>query len=111
MKMPNNEEASVAEKKITEYLLSETHQTGKHKATFFKGFGFNCNEITAFEIALKIHAIEREIENIKESEFGKKYELKCDINTPDKRNPCIVSIWIIENESKEPKLITAYPAK
>jgi hypothetical protein len=39
MKLPNCEQAVVAEAKITRYLLSETHEDGKHKAAFFTHFG------------------------------------------------------------------------
>lgn len=55
--------------------------------------------------------IDRDIEKTKDSDFGVKYELKCKIKTPDERNPCIVTVWIVENGQEEPKLITAYPAK
>jgi hypothetical protein len=37
--------------------------------------------------------------------------LKCEIKTPDERNPCIVTVWIVENGQEVPKLVTAYPAK
>ncbi|MCG2461461.1 hypothetical protein K8352_11930 [Flavobacteriaceae bacterium F89] len=109
--MPNNTEAVVDANKITDYLLSDTHEIGKHKAKFFKSFGFDENSPTIFEEALKTHAVEREIVNNNDSPFGTKYKLECDIETPDERNPCIVSVWIIENDMDEPRLITAYPAK
>ena len=32
MKIPNNEYSFVPDNKITDYLLSETHKIGKHKA-------------------------------------------------------------------------------
>ncbi|WP_417372196.1 DUF6883 domain-containing protein [Gelidibacter japonicus] len=109
--MPNNTKAVVDANKITDYLLSDTHEIGKHKAAFFKSFGFDKSSPPIFEEALKNHAVEREIVNNYGSPFGKKYQLECDIETPDKRNPCIVSIWIIENDTQEPRFITAYPAK
>jgi len=111
MKIPNNTEAVVNTSKITDYLLSDTHETGRHKAAFFNSFGFEVNSLTIFEKALKTHALERDIEEISVSDYGKKYKLECVIETPDQRNPCIVTIWIIENGTDEPRLITAYPAK
>ncbi len=111
MKMPNKTEAVVDANKISDYLLSDTHEIGKHKAAFFKRFGFDANSPTIFEEALKTHAIEREILKYDVSPFGTKYKLECDIETPDQRNPCIVSVWIIENDTIEPRLVTAYPAK
>jgi hypothetical protein len=110
MKMPNNELSIVADNKITDYLLSDTHIQGKSKANFFKRFGFDNSDIDIFREALIQHSNEREIELIKDSGFGNKYELKCEIKTPDDRNPCIVTVWIIENGEESPKLVTAYPA-
>lgn len=111
MKMPNNTEAIVDTNKITDYLLSDTHEIGKHKAAFFKSFGFDVSSPITITKALKAHAEERVILNSKDSPYGKKYELECEIETPDDRNPCIVSVWIIENNTNEPRLITAYSAK
>jgi len=110
MKIPNNEYSLVADNKITDYLLSETHEIGKHKAEFFKRFGFSLNEIDTFKYSLIQHSIDRDIVETKHSNFGVKYELKCEFKTPDDRNPCIKTVWIVENGHEEPKLITAYPA-
>ncbi|TRW25964.1 hypothetical protein FMM05_07010 [Flavobacterium zepuense] len=111
MKIPNNNQSFVAESKITEYLLNEIHEIGKHKADFFKRFGFDLADIGTFKGSLIQHSIDRDIEKTKKSDFGTKYELKCEITTPDERNPCIVTVWIVEDGQDEPKLVTAYPAK
>lgn len=111
MKIPNNNQSFVADNKITGYLLNELHEIGKHKANFFKRFGYKIDDIETFKNSLIQHAIEREIEQTKDSKFGIKYELKCKIITPDQRNPCIITIWIIETGQEKPILITAYPAK
>lgn len=110
MKIPNRENAAVAIRKITEYLLSDTHPIGRGKAAFFKKFGFESSNPGAFEAAMIIHADEREIEKETNSEYGTKYELRCELNTPDNRNPCIVSIWMISDGSENPSLVTAYPS-
>jgi hypothetical protein len=111
MKIPDNNRSFVADNKITNYLLSEMHEKGKHKADFFKLFGFDIADIDTFRVSLIQHSIDRDIEKRKDSDFGIKYELKCEIKTPDERNPCIVTIWVVEIGQLEPKLVTAYPAK
>ena len=111
MKIPNNNLSFVADNKIEHYLLSDIHEIGKHKADFFKRYGFDISNIDTFKSSLIQHSIDRDIEKTKDSAFGVKYELKCEIKTPDERNPCIVTVWIVENGQEEPKLITAYPAK
>ena len=40
VKLPNAEQAIVESRKITHYLLSETHPDGKSKENFFSRFGF-----------------------------------------------------------------------
>ena len=109
--MPNSALSFVAREKITDYLLSPTHATGKDKAKFFSGFGFNIMEIDVFRNALIEHSVVRDVESNQTSPFGMKYKLVCEIQTPDQRNPCIVSVWIIDSGTDAPKLITAYPDK
>ena len=41
MKLPNRENAYIPPRKLTEYLLSETHSIGKSKAKFFRAIGFD----------------------------------------------------------------------
>jgi hypothetical protein len=40
MNLPNRENAAIPEAKITEYLLSDSHRDGQHKAAFFRRFGY-----------------------------------------------------------------------
>ena len=109
MKIPNCEKSIVEDEKITAYLLNDSHFIGKHKSKYFKRFGFDAADIGTFKESLIQHSIDRDIGNSKKSKFGKKYELKCEIKTPDKRNPCVVTIWIVEKDNACPRLITAYP--
>jgi len=109
MKMPNSDQSFVAEQKITDYLLSDTHEFGKGKAKFFKKFGFDVADIGTFKDALIQHSVDRDIEREDATGYGAKYILTCEIQTPDERNPCIVTVWIIETGTEVPKLITAYP--
>lgn len=70
---------------------------------------FAISDMDTFISSLIQHSIERDIEETTATEFGDKYELKCEIQTPDDRNPCIVTVWIIENGKQRPTLVTAYP--
>lgn len=108
MKIPNNNLSFVADNKIKDYLLNESHPEGMSKAKFFKHFGFNLSNIETFKESLKQHSIDRDIEKTVENNFGVKYMLKCEIETPDKRNPCIISVWLVEKGQQQPVLITAY---
>jgi hypothetical protein len=107
--MPNNEQAFVADNKIDNYLLSDTHNEGKHKSAFFKRFGFGSSEQEKFKESLLDHAKTREVVTTTEVGHGTKYVLECELKTPDERNPCVKSVWIIGNDESDPRLVTAYP--
>ena len=109
MKIPNNDQSVVLPEKITKYLMNCNHETGKHKAQFFSSFGFTVEDSGTFRNALIQHSIDRDIEFINDTGFGVKNKLVCKIQTPDERNPCIVTVWIVESGTIAPKLITAYP--
>ena len=66
MKIPNNNLSFVADNKITDYLLSDIHEIGKHKADFFKRFGFDISDVDTFKGSLIQHSIDRDIEKTKE---------------------------------------------
>ena len=46
--------------------------------------------------------------NIEPTDFGTKYQVECQLETPDEMNPCILSVWIVEDDLP-PRLITAHP--
>jgi hypothetical protein len=111
MLMPNKENALVEEKKIRQYLLNLVHKQGGPKANFFFGFGFSLDDIELFRLALTDHAITREVSDCTEDEFGVIYTLVCEFRTPDTRNPCIRTVWIVNKGEVLPRLVTAYPKK
>lgn len=43
MKLLNGNNPFISREKLTNYVLSETHATGKFKAKYFRGLGFNEN--------------------------------------------------------------------
>ncbi|HLP10676.1 MAG TPA: hypothetical protein VK177_02030 [Flavobacteriales bacterium] len=109
--MPNKEYSIVEPQKIVSYLLNPDHEIGGPKSQFFFKFGFDREQPEIFERALKVHAFERDVFNTQPGLHGTKYKLVCEIVTPDARNPCIVTVWIINTGSETPKLVTAYPNK
>lgn len=96
--------------KITDYLLSATHPTGRSKAAFFSAFGFAAADPVRLANALEAHARTRPVIDVVENVFGMKRQVRCAIETPDGRNPCIVAIWLQPAVTTIHRLITAYPA-
>ncbi len=41
--------------------------------------------------------------------YGMKFIVRCTLRTPDKRDPCIMTVWIAETGAY-PRLVTAYPS-
>jgi hypothetical protein len=111
MKLPNYEKALVPKAKITDYLLSLTHRDGCTKAKFFMQFGFSVQQWEILAEALKYHAVSNKIAKTEISYFGIRYIIEGHISSPDKRNPCVRSVWFVENGADIPYFVTAYPLK
>ena len=111
MKLPNYERAVVPRAKVADYLLSETHRDGQHKALFFKRFGFAVEEWAILAQALQQHAADQEVTRVEVSPYGQRYMLEGPIPSPDGRNPLIRTVWFMETNEDTPRFVTAYPLR
>ncbi len=109
-RLPNCEMAFVEPRKITGYLLSDTHPVGRSKAVFFRLFGFRADRPELLVAALLEHAATAVVTAIIGSPFGVKYEISGPLGTPDGRSVAMKAIWIVEVGGSEPRFVTAYPA-
>lgn len=109
MKLPNWQQAIIPKSKITGYLLSPSHPYGRHKAAFFKRFGFRVESWEDMASALLAHADEHDVVQADDTRFGTRYNVEGELRTPDGRAPIIRVIWFIENGDDRPRLVTAYP--
>lgn len=109
MILPNGANALVPREKITGYLLSETHRDGRHKAAFFRLFGFAVESWDVLAAALRRHAVENEVAGMEESPFGMRYIIEGPLRAPDGRSPNLRSVWFIGTGETIPRLATAYP--
>src|SRR5690349_17460105 len=110
MKLPNLENAIVAEAKITRYLLDLASENGKAKATFFLAFGFTIETWQVMVAAFKQHANDYDVTKVEERPpFGVHYVIEGMFNSPDGRNPAVRVIWIIDDGDDVPRLVSAYP--
>jgi hypothetical protein len=111
MKLPNAENAVIDRAKIVDYLLSETHFDGRHKAVFFRGFGFHPQRWQEMAVALRRHALQHEIARDEPSPFGRRFVVEGIMQMPDGRTPLVRSIWFIRSEETTPRFVSAYPLK
>jgi len=109
MKLPNKENAFIPKSKIKDYLLSDTHPSGRSKSKFFRMVGFNETNIEILEQFLLKIAQTFEVTSEEISSHGKKYIIDGIISTPIGRDVSIRTVWIIEHEDDRPRFITAYP--
>ena len=109
MKLPHSDQAIVDREKITHYLLSASHPDGAPKAAFFLSFGFHPQNWETLADAFRKHCNVNPVSKRVDSQYGGRYSVDGKLETPDGRNPLMRSIWIIEADSKTPRLVTAYP--
>ena len=80
----------VDQRKILDYLLNQRSPTGAAKSRFFETGGFTREAWSVFSAALVAHARTATLEAVDgSSRYGEKHVFRCDIATPDGRNPCI----------------------
>ena len=99
----------VPRRKITDYLLSPTHRVGRHKAVFFRQFGFAAANWELLAAALRKHAAIHQVAKTEESPFGTRYVIDGIMATPDGRTANVRSVWFIETGEDTPRFVTAHP--
>lgn len=111
MDLPRRDEAAIPPKKITEYLLSESHPEGGPKAAFFRLRGFSADRPQELADALLRQARTHPVARIDPSPMGLRYIIEAPLECPDGRSPLVRSVWFIENGEEIPRLASAYPIR
>lgn len=106
--VPGAEDAVVAAAKVRDYLLAADHPDNGGKAAFFLRFGFTHASWDLLRLALARHPVDNPVLSAKPSAEGTRYRVQCSLGTPDGRNPCIISVWAVE-DGLAPRLVTAFP--
>jgi len=109
MKLPNANQAVVPSRKITHYLLSNSHRDGQHKAEFFRSFGFKLESWEELASALLDHARQHEVVEIVPTPFGQNFVVEGALLAPDGRSPEVCVVWFIAKNAETATLATAYP--
>ncbi len=87
MKLPNADRLDVPRAKVIEYLLSSTHPQGRHKAVFFRAFGFSLAAWEQLAAALRQHGAVNEVTTAEDTPFGRRYIVDGELHAPDGRRP------------------------
>ena len=106
--LPEARRAEIPRGKIVDYLLSRTHQQGRHKAAAFMRFGFEPGDWEDLAKALRWHATRHIVETVEETPYGTRYSVDGILISPDERKPTVRSVWFIGRGEEVPRLVTAY---
>lgn len=107
-KLPQTDALQVDESKVVEYLLNLKHPKGGSKAKYFRNRGFKPGDWQAMAKALKYHGATQTVTEAATTKHGRKFTVECTLETPDGKNPCILTGWIVEGR-RPPRLVTAHP--
>ena len=107
-RLPNADAASVDAAKARDYLLNPGNVQNRGKAALFGRYGFTRDDWQVLAAALQSHAVTNPVVQFTQSPHGAKYVVACHLTTPDGRNPCLRSVWIIDAGASNPRLVTAY---
>jgi hypothetical protein len=111
MRLPYAQRAVIAREKLTDYLLSPRHAVGKDKAAWFAAFGCSAARWTEFAAALERHARDNDVAERRDTPRGIYYIIEGALDTPDRRNPAVRSVWLVRTGEDFPRFVTAYPAR
>jgi len=102
----------IPDDKIIGYLLNLDSDDGKSKAKFFiSTCGFSPGNPQELEEALRQHPLNAKPTGKRETEFGWNYTFTCNIQSPRRGAICIVSVWHVGQDGKEPSLVMARPLR
>ena len=108
-RLPRAGSARIDDAKIRDYLLRPDHPIGAPKAAFFASFRFSQTNWLDLKRALLDHPHANPVARRTTSPYGEKYAVSCSLRTPDGRNPCVRSVWLVERFDPDPRLVTAHP--
>ena len=106
MKLPGAERATVADRKVREYLLSPTHPEGKFKAVFFASIGYGSDRWEQLRDDLLKLAQTADAVPAGSNEWGRKFLVDGKIGPQEAP---IRSVWFVPDATGAPRFITAYP--
>ena len=110
MRLPNAENAIVSTEKLRDYILSQDHPEGAHKAAVFAAAGYRQDNWWRLRRDLKALAASHDAHELIPTVHGRKFEVRGALHGPlDMLN--VVTIWIVLSRERFPRFVTAYPQR
>ncbi len=108
MRLPRADQVRIDERKIRDYLVSKTHPVGRFKARVFAAIGFSETVVDAFVVEVRRIAIEGDVSEVQDNEFGRKYTVPGELRGPTGAVR-VVTVWIQETGLEDVRLVTVRP--
>ena len=108
MQLPNRTLATIAQEKLTEYLLNTRHNRGGTKARLLAQFGYTVRNWRRLEADIR-RGLGTEVDLLRPTEYGARYEIRMTLQTPLGMPLTVRTIWQIDDGTEVPRLITLYP--
>ena len=109
MKLPNAENAIVAEDKLVEYLLDIGHRRGGGKAKLLHSLGYEAQHWRLLAEDILREHLPAEVVEQRDSIWGRRFEIVAPLTGPTGDTVLFRSIWQIDLGTDHPRLITMYP--
>ena len=109
MKIPSSDRAVIEPSKLTDYLLNPEHKRGGAKARLLNQFGYSQENWQQLEIDIRNSHLLADVDVIKETAYGTRYEISAYLSTPVGRQLLVRTVWQIDKGTDFPRLITLIP--
>ena len=107
--LPGWEDAWIPKLKLSDYVLSETHEVGRHKARVFRSeLGIEREQWRFLHDQILDGFPEAQATFHEETEFGLKWEVPILVTGRNEAERWVTTGWIVEYRDLRPKLATAY---
>ncbi|MEA5421347.1 hypothetical protein VB712_19150 [Spirulina sp. CCNP1310] len=111
MKLPNRDQAIINSNKLVEYVLNVDHDRGGTKAKKLLSYGYHPKQWQRLEWDIRRYHLELDVLQIKETDYGIRYEIQGALMTPIDQPLLIKTIWQIDIGTTIPRFITLFPTR
>ena len=109
MKLPNRENVVIEASKLTDYLLNPEHKRGRQKARLLMKCGYSRDNWQQLEVDIRRFHLNADVSRVRDTPYGKRYEIKASLMTPSGRALLVTTAWQIDIGKDYPRLITLVP--
>jgi hypothetical protein len=109
MKVPNADQAVIAQDKLCNYLLNVSHRRGASKARLLMAMGYRIDNWQRLEADIRTQHLTQEVDSVVDTDYGPRYEIVASLLGPAGWSATFRSVWQIDTGTVMPRLITMHP--